>query len=78
MKKLIHLLFTLLILTIISCGQPTEEFDYGKLNGTLYSNSYFNIKIQIPENWFFVDREGRAEMIKENIDRLTNNNPTLQ
>ena len=76
MKKIIYLLFALLTLTFSSCGQQTEKFDYGKLNGTLYSNSYFKISVKIPENWFFVDKDGRAQIIKENIDRLTKDNPT--
>lgn len=69
------LVLLFLIPIINSCGQTDKNFDYGQLNGTIYENSYFGIQLKVPENWYFIDKDGRTEIAKENIDRFTKDNP---
>jgi len=61
---------------MFSCGQTSTKLDIGKLDGNLYSNSYFALSLQIDTFWIIMNRQqlnqmmaARQELIHENTNR---------
>jgi hypothetical protein len=52
--------FTLIIL-LTACqngnNKTQEEYSVGKLNDSIYTNEYFNMKLTIPNGWYVYPRE---------------------
>lgn len=49
----------------------SQSLDQGQLNGTLYTNSFFGLSLQIPGKWIVTDEEGRAafdDSLKKLVD----------
>ncbi len=67
--KLKHLfLITILAVTAISCnkkgGQPAN-FDYGKVENNVYSNTFFNFQITIPANWEILPQAQNQNLMEQ-------------
>jgi hypothetical protein len=70
-KLLITIVF--ICLSILCKGQsPAKKqtqikekgFDYGKVENNIYTNSFFNFEIAIPENWTILSKEQQNNMQK--------------
>jgi hypothetical protein len=40
-------------------GCSKKRFDYGKLQGSVYTNEFFNMQLTIPSQWVALDEEGK-------------------
>lgn len=49
------------------------EFSTGTINGNVYENDFFNIKLELPEGYTFVDEETLAQINEISINLLRNN-----
>ena len=65
-----------ILINILSCGQTSAKFDIGRLNGNLYSNSYFAFKLPVDSIWYIMNRErldqlinARKALIRENANK---------
>ena len=59
--------------SLTSCGQTNETIstiEHGEIEGLIYKNEQFNLKIGIPENWYFMNENQRAFVVKRNIGSI--------
>ena len=70
--KLLRLgLVTVMLLSslfILGCGGASQPCDYGTFADGTYTNSYFNLKIDVPESWYVMDDEDKKALFEEHID----------
>jgi hypothetical protein len=65
MRNCILLLLTIGLLGHYSAfSQANDGFDYGKVDGNIYVNSYFGFRLHIPEGWH-VQSEEQVQQIME-------------
>ena len=61
-------------LFILGCGGASQPCDYGTFADGTYTNSYFNLKIDVPESWYVMDDEDKKalfiEAAEEQIDAI--------
>lgn len=78
MLKISSLIFiTIFILT--GCNKtPPEEIGYGVMKDGVYSNSYFNMSIQLPENWALQSKAAEKELMKTGAELITNDDDNLK
>lgn len=72
-------LLPLMILLMISCSKDskTANFDYGKIEKNIYSNSFFNMKITLPDGWHFLTDEQNKGLMNKSSELLTKENNTI-
>lgn len=67
--KLKHLLFiSLATFIFVSCNKKASQsanFDYGKVENSVYSNSFFKFDIQLPEAWEILTQEQNQNLMQE-------------
>ena len=51
MKRIVMLITMMAILLIWCNGVLSDEIGYGEIEGGVYSNSYFNMSISVPDRW---------------------------
>lgn len=59
--KLGLICFLAICLTQCKTGKP-ENFDYGSIRGNTYSNSFFEMRMDIPEGWAIQSEEAMQQM----------------
>ena len=66
LKNLIGIILISIILN--SCGQKEkpDNFDYGKVIDNVYTNTYFNLTMDIPIDWVILDQKQRKVLLEEN------------
>ena len=65
---------------MVSCKQSTkipENFDYGKIENGVYSNSYFNFEIPVPDKWVVQSKEQVEQIKKAGQDLITEKNKEI-
>jgi len=80
MKEKISLVFILLI-TITSTCQTIENskgFDYGEVENNIYSNSFFDFKVTIPQDWIVQSRELTENLKKVGKEIIAGDNENLK
>lgn len=56
MKKLMTLLLAvLMVFTLTACGGSKETFEKGSIDGTTYTNTSLNLKVNVPEGFTLAD-----------------------
>ena len=76
MKKIPKLIILIVLVNgLISCAQKIHGIEYGQLNGTVYGNKQFNLAIEIPENWYYIDKENKQFLAKQNIREIYKDQP---
>ncbi len=77
-KRILSLL--LLIICTMSCsqGQKSKDFDYGKIEDNVYSNAFFNFKIDIPTTWSIQNKEQINNLIEKGKKIVAGDNENLK
>lgn len=74
MKNIRILLFVSLVLGLFACAggsdKSTNEFDYGKVEGRIYSNEFFGFTMELPENWQILSEEANKNLMEQQKGRL--------
>ena len=72
-------LLPLIILLMISCSKDskTANFDYGKIEKNIYSNSFFKMVITLPDGWHFLTDEQNKGLMNKSSELLTKENNTI-
>ena len=73
MYKCINLLLiTCLILVGCNKAKESENFiNYGEISGGVYTNNYFNMSIDVPENWVVQSQAAQKELLELGGDLLS-------
>ena len=70
--KLLRLgLVTVMLLSslfVLGCGGASQPCDDGTFADGMYTNSYFNLKIDVPESWYVMADEDKKALFEEQID----------
>ncbi|REH46433.1 hypothetical protein C7448_108104 [Tenacibaculum gallaicum] len=77
-NKFILLLFIITTLTNCNINQTYDSFDYGKIENDIYSNSFFNLEISIPNKWFVLDKKTTENLIEKSKDLVSGDNKNLK
>lgn len=81
MTKRIYFIGLLLLAVIItSCqmnGKP-DSFDYGKVENDIYSNSFFNMKMNLPTGWVVQSQEQMNNIRNAGKDLVAGDNTQLK
>ena len=57
------------LITVVGCAKLTEKsIDLGTMNGTTYSNDYFNMTIEIPENWTILSEDEKKDLMNKGME----------
>ncbi|MCU7846157.1 MAG: hypothetical protein KZQ93_20160 [Candidatus Thiodiazotropha sp. (ex Monitilora ramsayi)] len=76
-KSFVIILTTTLVL--IGCAkQPEEEVGYGVLENGHYTNSYFNMSVQVPKTWFVQSKAAQKELTEAGTSLLAGKNDNLK
>ena len=74
--KLLRLgLATVILLSglfILGCSGDSHPCDFGTFDGVTYTNSYFNLKIDVPESWYVMDDEDKKALFMEDAEEAMN------
>ena len=55
-----------IILLFVGCeNTPDNSVDLGKYESGVYTNTYFKLKVTVPEPWYVMDDETRIEFMKK-------------
>ena len=71
-----------LLLTILISGCKVENtpdnFDYGKVEGNKYVNSYFNMEMDVPADWFVQSQEQMENITKVGKDMVAGDDENMK
>jgi hypothetical protein len=62
---------------LISCSDK-KVIDFGEFDAGVYSNSYFNLMLSLPDSWHVLDLESRMEIMKRGGEIVAGNNRNLK
>lgn len=77
MRLLILSIFTLILFPNVFAQDEKQKFDYGKIENNQYINDFFNISVDIPEDWFIQNEEQIKEMQKMGRELVVGDNEQL-
>jgi len=67
----VFLFFAAIALTACNKATPIDEiegFDFGRVRNDKYTNTYFNIELDVPKGWQVQDDEQKKQLMKEGGD----------
>ncbi len=85
--KFMKILPAVLLLVLAGCNKTGKEvgsmelprdFDYGKVEGHTYSNPYFGLKMEFPEDWKVQSRKVVEDMVEMGKSEMDNGDPTVK
>src|SRR4051812_32072429 len=70
MKPTLKILLFIALTTLTACNKSTpitevEGFDYGRVRNDKYTNTFFNIEMNVPKGWSIQDDTQRKEIMKQ-------------
>ena len=69
---------TIVIIILVGCNNSKNAIDFGMYKEGVYTNTYFNLKVTIPESWYVMDDETRIEHMKKTSKLLSGNDENLK
>ncbi len=75
--KIILILLSIVIVSCKTNGIP-ENFDYGKVENNIYTNSFFNLNMTLPTDWVVQTKEQNDQLMKLGQEMLANDNENLK
>ncbi|GJQ61029.1 MAG: hypothetical protein SCALA702_00820 [Melioribacteraceae bacterium] len=78
MKKVLFAIFLVGILTNCSSSEKIEKFDYGSIENGVYSNTFFDFSIILPENWVVQSREQIDKIAEQGKDIIVGEDENLK
>ena len=70
MKPALKVLLFITAFVVTSCNKATpideiEGFDYGRVRNDKYTNTFFNLELDVPKGWEVQDAQQKKELMKE-------------
>jgi len=62
---------------IFSCGEK-KDIDFGQFEAGVYTNSFFNLTLSLPNSWHVMDLETRMELMKRGGEIMAGDNKNLK
>ena len=62
---------------VVSCSDK-KAIDFGTFEAGTYSNTFFDLKLSIPDSWHVLDMESRLEIMKRGGDIVAGDNKSLK
>ena len=62
---------------IITCSDK-KSIDFGEFEGGVYTNSFFDMMLRLPDSWHVLDPESRMEIMKRGGKIVAGNNKRLK
>ncbi len=81
MYRFVTVNFCIMLCLFVGCGPSNKiakDFDYGKIEGRVYKNDFFNFEITAPEGWHVEGAEKIAELADEGLDAYGNNKKDME
>ena len=69
-NKILFVVLVLLIFFFHACFQKSTKIELGKFNQNKYVNEQFDLLIEVPENYFFLDQNQRRSLSKTNMESI--------
>ena len=61
------------------CGQDvSEEIGYGELKGRAYTNPYFNMSVEFPDDWIIQSESYNKDLMEQGADLVAGDNEELK
>ncbi|MFH2046882.1 MAG: hypothetical protein ABIK92_17265 [Pseudomonadota bacterium] len=55
-----------IILCLVGCENNAQKaIDFGKYESGVYTNTYFKLKVKVPDSWYVMDDESRIELTRK-------------
>lgn len=71
MIKYISVIIGINIFCVInSCTQESKTIEYGQIIGNTYQNKQFDLSINIPEGWYYLDKNRTSILAKKNVEKI--------
>ena len=79
MKNLIYLIISI---TLFACNSKKDnlpkEFDFGKTKSGLYTNAYFNLKVNFNPSWIIQDKQQMNNLVEMGNNLVSGDDNTLK
>ena len=67
------------IIALTACSSKKEEaVSFGQYSEGAYTNSFFNIRVPLPETWYVMDDESRIALMKQGSKIVSGDNKNLK
>jgi len=77
--RFLGVLFLSIVSVTFSFAQKSKDFDYGTLKyDSIYTNSYFNLKMDIPFSWNVQSKEEVKQLMKDGEELLVGDDKRLK
>jgi hypothetical protein len=76
MKRILVALSLLVFSISLNANEPA--IDFGNVEGSVYSHSYFELKITIPETWQVQDQDARERIMQSGEQVVSGSNQNLK
>jgi len=78
MSFLKYVSLSFLLLLSFGCSNNSEKaIDFGKFENGFYTNTFFNLSVQIPDSWYVMDDESRIALMKKGKQIVAGNDKNL-
>ena len=78
MKYMSLFLVILSLLFNLGCSNNSEKaIDFGKFEEGTYSNTFFNLRVSIPDSWYVMDDESRIALMQKSKNIVAGDNKNL-
>lgn len=62
---------------VVGCGDK-KTIDFGEVQAGIYTNSFFNLRLSLPDSWHVLDLESRMELMKRGGQIVAGDNKNLK
>jgi len=79
-NKAFTISFLLILILMINCSNSSEpkDFDYGKIENDRYTNSYFDLELNLPSHWIVQTKEQTENLTKIGKDLVAGDNKNMR
>lgn len=80
MRKIILTLVMVvaILFSVTGCKLPAEEIDLGTMEGTKYSNEYFNMTLEVPESWSLLNKDEKKELMDKGMELVAGDDKNFE
>ncbi|CAL2074790.1 hypothetical protein [Tenacibaculum sp. 190524A02b] len=67
-KNIVSIIITVTLLYNCKSEKKPQKFDYGKVTGNMYTNSFFDFEVKIPEGWAVQSQEQTQKLAEKGAE----------
>lgn len=77
MKRLLAVLMTMMMVIALSACAATPKVTLGEIEEGVYSNEFFGLNMDVPEDWTVLSQEELIELMGMSSDMIAETNPDM-